>query len=400
MKRLPVAPRPFRDELLSSWLARVACRYGLEMRDLIGHWDDEKRVELSDIVAPPSYQTKMWAQACGVDPARVQRLSLARRYPNRPHQWFIDRARQRVPVCLACFDDDFIVGRDGYLRAEWMQAERSVCQKHELMLQDRCPSCHGHLNIQFQMREDQARVICGACGFLLSGRGGGIVGDTDTNFMECAFKLQRRIGSIVTEGTEQRERLEHQIATLWAPLDYREAVRPVLALWFEQPGWRCPSEVQHAVGSVAPFPQLPLHWRALTLVALHDLFGPDLFADVKTPAKAENIFRRAAPRRMQRAVRPAKARVDIAAGHAPINYTVLAHELLADPSWIAAERLSESRRRRIRTKLVDKVLKSAKVTGGTISSSPVIEFKGSPPMKCKFALRESHFDACPPMKSN
>ena len=28
-RRLPVAPRPYRGELLSSWLARVACRYGL-----------------------------------------------------------------------------------------------------------------------------------------------------------------------------------------------------------------------------------------------------------------------------------------------------------------------------------------------------------------------------------
>ena len=93
----------------------------------------------------------------------------------------------------------------------------------------------------------------------------------------------------------------------------------------------------------------------------------------------------------KRAVHPAKARVDIAAGHAPVDYTVLAHELLADPNWIAAERLSKSQRQRIRTKLVDRALKGAKVTGGTISSSPVIEFKGSPPMKYKFALRESQF---------
>jgi hypothetical protein len=29
-RRLPVAPRPFRDETLSSWLGRIACRYGLD----------------------------------------------------------------------------------------------------------------------------------------------------------------------------------------------------------------------------------------------------------------------------------------------------------------------------------------------------------------------------------
>jgi len=36
MGRLPVAPRPYRDELLSSWLGRVACRYGLDAEGLVG----------------------------------------------------------------------------------------------------------------------------------------------------------------------------------------------------------------------------------------------------------------------------------------------------------------------------------------------------------------------------
>lgn len=51
MKRLPVAPRPFRNELMSSWLARVACRYGLEGRDLIKHWGVQKHVLTMIIVS-------------------------------------------------------------------------------------------------------------------------------------------------------------------------------------------------------------------------------------------------------------------------------------------------------------------------------------------------------------
>ena len=35
MGRLPVAPRPYRDELLSSWLGQVACRYGLDAESLV-----------------------------------------------------------------------------------------------------------------------------------------------------------------------------------------------------------------------------------------------------------------------------------------------------------------------------------------------------------------------------
>ena len=33
--RLPVAPRPFMDELLSSWMARVAARYWSETLELM-----------------------------------------------------------------------------------------------------------------------------------------------------------------------------------------------------------------------------------------------------------------------------------------------------------------------------------------------------------------------------
>jgi len=33
--RLPVAPRPFVDELLSSWMTRVAARYGAEPLELM-----------------------------------------------------------------------------------------------------------------------------------------------------------------------------------------------------------------------------------------------------------------------------------------------------------------------------------------------------------------------------
>lgn len=356
IKRLPVAPRPVRDELLSSWLARVACRYGLEMRDLIGHWGDQKRVELSDIVAPSSYQTKEWAQACGVDPARVQRLSLTRRYPNRPRQWFIDRALQRVPVCLACLDTDFAAGRDGYVRADWMLAELCACPKHRQMLLDHCPFCERRLQISFRMREDQARLICGKCGHFLTGRGGEVASGPDTDFVERVLGLQKKIGRIVTESTEPRERLETLIETLWAPLDHPAAARPVLALWFDQPGWCCPFQVRHAVGLSAPLGQLPLRWRLLTLVALHDLFGPELRVDVALGENARQLLRRAAPRRKVRPIRRVIQKTPDAVRRVPVDYAALAEELLADTDWIGAESLPERRCQRFRASLADKVL--------------------------------------------
>lgn len=48
--RLPVAPRPYRDELLSSWMARVACRYGLTVPELAGNF----AAEANSLSSPPA----------------------------------------------------------------------------------------------------------------------------------------------------------------------------------------------------------------------------------------------------------------------------------------------------------------------------------------------------------
>jgi TniQ len=87
IQRLPVAPRPYRDELSTSWLSRVACRYGLDANELASHIvNDAKSAPPCPICATAwtPDQTRLWAQTCGLDPARVQRLSLAQRYPLSP----------------------------------------------------------------------------------------------------------------------------------------------------------------------------------------------------------------------------------------------------------------------------------------------------------------------------
>ena len=135
-RRLPVAPRPFRDETLSSWLGRVACRYGLDAPALaacLASPDDPfdaPRPPIDDI-SPSSGQIALWARAAAVDPARLRRMTLAERHPRRPLAWFLNRGlaatrpvmpRPPSPVCLACFDADRAAGHDGYCRASWRLA--------------------------------------------------------------------------------------------------------------------------------------------------------------------------------------------------------------------------------------------------------------------------------------
>lgn len=294
--RLPVAPRPFVDELLSSWMARVAARYGAEPLELMvylaGQGGGEAGARQVDDVAPDIGLLMLWAKACRIDPERLWHRSLASRYPDRPLDWFLT---ETVPVCLACFDADVAAGRDANLRANWRLAECVACPAHRTMLLDRCPACRGHLRLSLRMLNGLLRPFCRKCDAVLTGGGGEAEDLLKVDFAAGVLDLQRQINGIVRGGSGRLDRLELAVRTLWAPLDRDGAARPVFALWYDEPGWNCPFEARAAVGRSAPLQQLPVRWRALTLVILHDLFGADLVPCAVLPEAALVLFRRAAP---------------------------------------------------------------------------------------------------------
>jgi len=245
-----------------------------------------------DDVVPDMGLLRLWAKACRIDPERLRRRSLASRYPDRPQDWFLT---ETVPVCLACFDADVAAGRDAYLRANWRLAEQVVCPSHRTMLLDRCPACRGGLRLYFRMLNGLLRPFCRKCDAVLTGRGGETEGPLKADFAAGVLELQRQIGGIVSGNPGRLVRLNHGIRTLWAPLDRDGAVRPVLALWYDEPGWNCPYEARAAVGRPSPLQHLSVRWRALTLVILHDLFEADLVPGAALPEAALVLFRRAAP---------------------------------------------------------------------------------------------------------
>lgn len=294
--RLPVAPRPFRDELLSSWMARVAARYGAEPLELMvylaGQGSKDAGARQVDDAATNMGLLRLWAKACRIDPERLRRRSLASRYPDRPRDWFLT---ETVPVCLACFDADVAAGRDAYLRVNWRLTEQVVCPTHRSMLLDRCPACGGHLRPSLRMLNGLLRSFCRKCDAVLTGGGGEAEDLVNADFAAGVLDLQRLINGIVRGGPGRLDRLEHAIRTLWAPLDRDGAARPVLALWYDEPGWNCPYEARAAVGRPAPLQHLSVRWRALTLVILNDLFGADLVPGAFLPEAALVLFQRAAP---------------------------------------------------------------------------------------------------------
>jgi hypothetical protein len=175
--------------------------------------------------------------------------------------------------------------------------------------------------------------------------------------------VQARITAGVDRGDHERERYERALATLWAPLDHPAAARPVLGLWLSAAGWRCPFDARQAVGAEVPLGQLPIRWRFITLLALDDVFGIELRKDGRQLELAAHLSRRAAPRRRQIPSRPPRSQEQ---SRSSAEYERLAHQILADPAWIAAESLPRPKRERVRARLIDAALAlSVEASAGT-----------------------------------
>jgi TniQ len=166
---LPVAPRPFDDELLSSWQGRIACRYDLCADDLserLGVVPHERPIGFSGRdFAPGSAAVSAWARACRVSEGRVRDMALSTgRRPVGLYVWGEGRAvgAIRRPVCPACLDEDADAGRDHHIRRTWALVESCSCDRHGRFLSETCAHCPSLLGFRFRNRGG-ARLVCIQC---------------------------------------------------------------------------------------------------------------------------------------------------------------------------------------------------------------------------------------------
>ena len=112
---LPMAPRPYPDELISSWVERVACRYGMSRAAPVGSHPSlppGSGAGRLDWQADPADLTAL-GEACRLDPDLLRRLDLAEISPGWPRQWFSWDGYEPEPwgniapaFCHRCFRDD------------------------------------------------------------------------------------------------------------------------------------------------------------------------------------------------------------------------------------------------------------------------------------------------------
>jgi hypothetical protein len=150
----PIRYKPLPDELLSSWLVRLAHGHGLKVqtfcnlifgnrhqvwnRDIDRLGPDWLILELSARTGTPlatAYRTTLRAYEGWLYPrfkasGALQWIQTLKMY----HRKFEGFGLQYCPKCLT-------EGRAPYFRKSWRVAFNTVCVQHQCMMLDRCPSC-------------------------------------------------------------------------------------------------------------------------------------------------------------------------------------------------------------------------------------------------------------------
>ena len=166
----PVKVFPAHDELLSSWLHRLALGHGLSPRHFgeclgvggsAGAWS--ARLDL----ALPEFLLNLLHHQTGVDPHRIAAMTIGGEtwrpllLPFRRAQ--TDRTCATwLQFCPACLAED----ETPYFRRAWRRASVMTCRRHQRGLLDRCPAC-GQGLAPFKQRGLVPQHRCVVCAFNL-----------------------------------------------------------------------------------------------------------------------------------------------------------------------------------------------------------------------------------------
>jgi len=151
---LPIAPRPMSDELLSSWLHRVATANALSFGELLDSVRADRLPGLAGVMdydLPTVWRIRL-ATFCRIPESRIRLIDLQSQFPNRNLSWFTHaRAFHRSPgepaiqlgrpFCVPCGEEQREMHKPTYIRGDWALAFRTHCPHHLSPLIDGCAAC-------------------------------------------------------------------------------------------------------------------------------------------------------------------------------------------------------------------------------------------------------------------
>ena len=182
-KLWPAHPHPLLDEILSSWIVRVAAANGVRLQPLcwmlFGNAQSPWNRDIDRNA--PHWLIKAFSQHTGINYWDIFRTTLAtyrtRLYPRRQAvgqlRWILpvkNHGMQRTAFgqqfCPECLATDAIP----YFRKQWRVALYTYCPKHRIALHDACPGCGAPVMVfrgDFGRELTDARpmYVCHACGY-------------------------------------------------------------------------------------------------------------------------------------------------------------------------------------------------------------------------------------------
>lgn len=163
--RWPVIVAPQPDELLSSWLHRLAFANGIAPRPFArvlgltaGMWSASLDLKLPADVATLLHthtgisQHQLSAMSLTGSPLKPLLLPLRNNGRRDGSTW--------LQFCSRCLAED----AQPYFRRRWRLATRTSCAKHSYRLRDRCPSCRSRI-AAFDQTELVPQHHCARCGY-------------------------------------------------------------------------------------------------------------------------------------------------------------------------------------------------------------------------------------------
>ena len=159
---IPLAPRPFPDESVRSWIGRVAARYDLSPPALVAQLRDGQAVPVSRLASldwqEDAALEHLLARATHLDRARIRRLRLVTEDGPKAALWH----RPLLAWCPTCACEDIARHGETYERAVWHLGCCAACPTHRLVLADVCPAC-AYGRVGFQAVAGRQRLVCGLC---------------------------------------------------------------------------------------------------------------------------------------------------------------------------------------------------------------------------------------------
>lgn len=185
-KLWPVHPHPYPNELLSSWLVRIAHANGEKVQTFthqefgINHqvWNRD-----IDRLAPKRILDRLAERTA--TPIEIANQTTLKRYegllfdhsrPSGVEPWITPLKMYHrkhngfgLQFCPLCLKED----EEPHFRTSWRVAFQTFCPKHQIMMQDRCPECakpvtFHRIDVNCNDAADKKLSICSSCGFDLS----------------------------------------------------------------------------------------------------------------------------------------------------------------------------------------------------------------------------------------